>query len=536
MSTEPIRAVASGYSEGGASDSRKALRNFYPDSGSAVEDILPSLPTLRGRTRLLYMTTPLATAAIDTNRTHVIGSGLRMQSTVDLAVLGISEDEAQAWQQRTEAEFNLWAGKADSADAMGMNTFFELQALAFKSADMSGDVFALMKRAPVSARNPYSLRLHLIEADRVCTPREYAGTVVGSTVGRVPEDADTPGRGNRVYDGVEVDENGGIVAYHVCNRYPDPVLIAPDEETKWTRVEVRGKRTGLPNILHIMNPERPDQYRGVPFLARCIEPLMQLRRLSDSELMAALIRSFFTAWIITEDDSTEIPLNEVEMVGPPEQMRQDTPAGPDEYRMGPGTVARLKKGENIVFGNPNIQNIGFDNFVKVFARLIGASLEIPYDVLIKEFNSSYSASRGALMEAWEAFRMRRSWFISDFCQPVYETWLIEAVARGRIKAPGFFADPLIRAAWCGAKWVGPISVSLDPVKDTKAALLQMDAAIKTGQQVTQELGGGDYDENITRRGTEMQRMREAGLAMPDPNSAQEPDDDPAGEGGNNAET
>lgn len=63
-------------------------------------------------------------------------------------------------------------------------------------------------------------------------------------------------------------------------------------------------------------------------------------------------------------------------------------------------------------------------------------------MLIKEFNSSYSASRGALLEAWEAFKMRRKWFVDDFCQPVYEMFLAEAVALGRINAPGFFTDPL----------------------------------------------------------------------------------------------
>ncbi|MBO4676838.1 MAG: phage portal protein [Oscillospiraceae bacterium] len=513
----------SGYAEAGASFERRALRSFAPSSGSPKEDILASLPVLRRRSRLLYMSTPLATAALDTNRTHVIGPGLKMQSTPDLDVLGISEEEGRRWQQRAEAEFELWAGKAERCDALGLNTFYEMQALAFKAADMSGDVFALMKRERRTSRNPYSLRLHLIEADRICTPTAYGGALQSVTETEIPKDQ--PGAGNRVYDGVETDKNGRITAYHVASRYPD-ALVLNDKPMKWSRIPVRGERSGLPNILHIMSPERPEQYRGVPFLARVIESLLQLRRCTDSELMAALVRSFFTAWITTEQGGGDIPVNEVQADGPAEERRQATPAGPDEYRMGPGTVLHLKTGENVNFANPNIQTTGFDIFVKVFCRLIGASLEIPYDVLVKEFNSSYSASRGALMEAWEAFRMRRSWFISDFCQPVYELWLAEAVALGRIKAPGFFDDPLVRAAWCGAKWVGPISISLDPVKETKAGIAQMGAAIKTGQQVTQEMGGGDYDENITKRKAEVARLKDAGLL-------QQEDSDGGGDGETN---
>ena len=525
---KPLGTVQNtGYGEAGASFDRKALRSFLPASASPGEDILPSISVLRRRSRLLYMSTPLATAALNTNRTHVIGSGLKMQATIDLNVLGISEEEARKWQQRTEAEFELWASRPENCDALGLNTFYEQQALAFISSDMSGDVFTLMKRTQRTKMNPYTLRLHLIEADRISTPTAFLNGLLNGTEAIIPDDTDEdgkkqPGAGHRVFDGVEVDEDGKIVAYHICSRYPDGLFLSL-EPTEWYRVPVRGEQTGLPNILHIFNSERPEQYRGVPFLARVIEPLLQLRRCTDSELMAALVRSFFTAWVVTENGGNNIPMNEVRGEGPPDLTRILTPEGPDEYRMAPGTVLHLKKGETVNFGNPSIQTIGFDSFVKIFCRLIGASLEIPYDVLCKEFNSSYSASRGALMEAWEAFKMRRSWFISDFCQPVYEIWLAEAVATGRIKAPGFFSDPLLRAAWCGAKWVGPVSVSLDPVKDTKAAVAQMNAAIKTGQQVAQELGGGDYDENITKRKAEMQRLIDAGLVMPDPNANTEPD-------------
>lgn len=511
-----------GYTEAGASFERKALRAFLPASGSPTEDILPSLSVLRRRCRLLYMSTPLATAAIDTNRTHVIGSGLRVQSTIDRNVLGISEEEARAWQQRAEAEFELWASKAENCDSLGLNTFYEMQQLAFKSTDMSGDVFALMKREPRTKMKPCTLRLHLIEADRVCTPTAFLGGILDGTEAVIPDETDEngqpiPGAGHRVFDGVEVDKDGKIVAYHICSRYPDGLFLTLDP-TEWYRIPVRGEQSGLPNILHVFNSERPEQYRGVPFLARVIEPLLQLRRCTDAELMAAIVRAFFTAWIITEEGSNEIPINEVRSEGPPELKRVLTPEGPDEYRMGPGTVLRLKIGEKVEFGNPNVQTIGFDAFVKVFCRLIGASLELPYDVLVKEFDSSYSASRGALMEAWEAFKMRRSWFVADFCQPTYEMVLTEAIALGRIKAPGFFSDPLIRAAWCGAKWVGPISVSLDPVRETKAALLQMGAAIKTGAQVAMELGGGDYDDNIAKRKAEMELLKDAGLVMPDADS------------------
>ena len=131
-------------------------------------------------------------------------------------------------------------------------------------------------------------------------------------------------------------------------------------------------------------------------------------------------------------------------------------------------------------------------------------------MLIKEFNSSYSASRGALLEAWEAFKMRRAWFVDGFCQPIYEIWLAEAVARGRIKAPGFFDDPLLRAAWSGARWIGPVQGQLDPKKEAEAAITLTNCGIKTHEQITRELGGGDWQENVEQLKAENELLAAAG--------------------------
>ena len=232
------------------------------------------------------------------------------------------------------------------------------------------------------------------------------------------------------------------------------------------------------------------------------------------------MQSFFTAWIETETDPSDTPFNEVgagDIAGVPAEVNAD--GGPvannisdddNEYEMGPGTVTHLAPGEKVNFGNPNIPTAGFETFVKTLCKLVGAALELPYDVLIKEFNSSYSASRGALLEAWEAFKMRRKWFVDDFCQPVYEMFLAEAVALGRINAPGFFTDPLVREAWCGARWIGPVQGSLDPKKEAEAALMLIDNAIKTHGQVSREMSGGDWEENVEQLQRENELLTQAG--------------------------
>lgn len=303
--------------------------------------------------------------------------------------------------------------------------------------------------------------------------------------------------GNMIYDGVETDKNGKIVAYHIRNTYP---FEQTTKETKWVRVVAYGEETGLPNVLHIMQAERPEQYRGVTYLAQVIEPLLQLRRYTDSELTAAVVESFFTAFIKTESDPSAFPFNEVGdgevQDGTTGESEQGISTDENEYEMGPGQINVMKPGEDVVFGDPKRPAGGFDAFVQAICKQVGAALEIPADLLLKAFNASYSASRAALLEAWKAFKMWREWFVDDFCRPLYEVWLSEAVARGRILAPGFFFDPAIRAAWLGSEWIGPSQGQLDPVKEIQAEALACENGFSTREQSTVKLNGGSYEGNV----------------------------------------
>lgn len=510
-----VRPVTNrGYGDAGASYTKKALKGFRADSGHPAEDINEYNFTLRQRSRMLYMAAPIATAALKRQRTNVVGNGLRLKSTINRETLGMTPKQAEVWQKQVEAEFALWAERKNACDATGVNDFYGMQQLLMLSWPMSGDAFALVKHYPTSRLLPYSLRLHILEADRVRTPTADGGIGFLTTTGKAPN-------GNTIYDGVEVNRNGQIVAYHVASTYPYQSTIVP---TEWARVEAYGRRTGLPNILHIMDSERPEQYRGVPYLAQVMEPLLQTRRYTEAELMAALVQSFFTAFIKTEGGSNEMPFNEVGGDGV-EEVSKD----PNEYEMGPGTINMLDVGEDVAFGSPTHPNTGFDVFMRAMCEQIGAALEIPADLLIMSFNSSYSASRAALLEAWKAFRMRRAWLTKDFCRPVYELWLTEAVARGRIIAPGFLTDPLIRQAYLQSEWIGPSQGQLDPTKEVQAAVTAIDNGLTTREAEAIKLNGSEYAANVDKLILENERLRKANsgkqAAQPAPGQIQEPPED-----------
>lgn len=479
----------SGYDEGGASKRKNSFKGWNADSRSPQEDIDMNLPTLRKRSRSLTMTAPIAKSAIRRNVVSVVGSGLRPKPSIAFERLGLSPEEADEWKKKTELEFSLWA-ESKHCDITKVNDFYNLQQIALVSALINGDGCALLEYDKPTRYLPYGLRLHMIESDRICTPNSNGNSVNLNAKAE---------NGNRIYNGVEINNKGAVVAYHICTTYPSSKL---QNVKKWYRVKAYGEKTGNPNVLMIFETERADQYRGVPYLAPVIESLKQLTRYSEAELMAAVINGFFTVFIKTDSNTGEMPFGGIEEEGG----KITTSAG--DYKLGPGAINVLGENESIEVADSKRPSQNFDAFVTSMSKFIGAALDIPEEVLSLRFNSSYSAARAALLEAWKAFRMKRTWLVKDFCQPVYELWLTEAVAIGRIKAPGFFLDPAIKKAWCGCEWNGPSPGMIDPVKEINAAEKRIALCVSTGEREAMELTGTDFDKNVAQLIKEKKKMQE----------------------------
>lgn len=491
--------VNSGYDEGGASHTKKSMRGWTAIVGSPKDDIDVNLPTLRARSRDLFMNAPLGTSALRTSKTNVIGPGLKLKPRIDAKLLGLTDDQADEWEQQVEREFLLWA-ESKHCDALRMNDFYDLQGVAFLGCLMNGDAFSIFKRAKKTSWMPYSLRLHVIEADRISTP--WSNVTIGAGI-----EGKNPNNGNSIVSGVEIDNDGAVVAYWIANTYPISTGLDSSKSREWVRVEAFGSKTGCPNILHLIETERAEQRRGVPYLAPVIEALKQITRYTEAELMGSVIASMFTIFVKSKGPSSENPFGS--MI-PDEQ--KVAPSDPNVYEMGAGAINILEPGEEIEVANPGRPNSQFDAFVSALSRYIGAALEIPQELLQKSFQSSYSAARAALLEAWKVFRTRRAWVAKEFCQPVYEEWLAEAVAIGRIKAPGFFNDPIIRRAWSRADWNGPTPGQIDPLKEILAAAKRVELGVSTRERETIEISGGDFDQNVKQQAREVKLMLEAGLS------------------------
>ncbi len=464
---------------GGRTD-RRQTAGWLPFAGSADADNLTDLPTLRTRSRDMQRGEPLARGATNTVVTNAVATGLMLKSVIDRDVLKLSAAQAAKWQRTTEQKFRGWAWNPYAFDLAGKQNFGQNQELALRSALDSGDVFALM---PMRARkfSRYSLKVQLIEADRVCNRNDAP-------------DSDT------LAGGIERDIDGFVTAYHIMRTHPGSQVLS-GANREWDRIPAFGTKTGRRNVIHLMEMLRPEQSRGIPYLAAVIEPLKQLGKYTNAELDAAVVSALFTVFVKTPG-GVGIGLNGAG--GAP----TSAPKSGDNVMLRSGAIVDLAKGEEIQIADPKRPNQAFDPFVLAILRQIGVALELPFEVLVKHFTASYTAARAALLQASKFFLKKREWLACGYCDPIYHAWLEEAVALGEIAAPGFLTDPTIRAAYCGSEWIGDSFGLLDPLKEAQAVEKWLELKLTSLTDEAARNFGTEWETTAERRAREQEILRE----------------------------
>lgn len=482
---EGPRQAASGYGAHGASSTLNSMVGWLANGGAAEDDIDLHGSLLRQRARDLYAGGGLARSGPAALTTSVVGWGIQPKPKIDGQLLGMTDAECDEWERNTLREFRLWA-ENPMCDAERSKDFYTMQQLAFRSELMSGDVFVLFGMK-TNARTPYQMVIRILEADRISTPDTNGDS----------ESTETEG-GGRIVDGVEINSEGEVIRYHIANRHP--LLENATQTLSWQAIDVFGKETGSPNILHIMTHERPEQRRGIPFCAAQIEQIKQLDRYITSELAANVVSSMLTAFIVSSEDDGK--------AGMEDAVNDEEKVTEDEYKieLAPGAIYDLPPGKTIKEINPIRSNSAFESFISTLETIIGASMEIPKEVLTKKYESNYTAARGALLDFWRTVRVYRTAFNNSFNQPIYEQWLSEAVALGRIDAPGFFDDPAVRQAWCGCIWMGASMGHVDPLKEVNAAEKRIQLNISTEEQEASEYNGNDWNANVRQRRKEISAL------------------------------
>ncbi|WP_428419197.1 phage portal protein [Methylibium sp.] len=473
------------------SDARGWNRWWSPSIRDASADSLRGLATDRARSRQLTRTNPIAASAINTNAVRAVGTGLALSAQPHRATLGWTEEQARTWRQHVHAEFSLWADSPDS-DLHGVQNFYDDQDLVLRSMLESGDCFTMLPDGERTPTMPYALRRQVLEADRVGNPNGGADTA-------------------EVSAGVRFNPNGRLDGYHVYRRHPGSIVSPGGGRFVGDWVSAVGA-SGRRRILHHFKMLRPEQRRGLVYLGPVMQLFKDLGTYTDAEVKAAVVSAFLTVFIETAAGVGPAPVHGL----------TETQAREGDIPMGPGMVVGLEPGEKANAVNPGRPNPAFGPFVDVVIDQLGAGTFIGREMLMKKYNTSYVAARAAFLDAWKHLLDLRTRMVRTYCQPIYETWMAEAVILGRVHAPGFFADPRLRWAYTRSTWTGDSQGSINPKDEVAAFRDAIDAKLVTRERAEWELFGTDWSEtydtkkaeHVRLKGDDMLPAPKAGAAAP----------------------
>lgn len=423
----------------------------------------------------LFRNDGVTRSVVNSLTTNVIGKGLTPQSILPYKRLGITAEKAREIQDQIEW---LWFEWCENAHYRGQCTFETLQAMAVRSLVRSGEFIHL----PIMEKHPrpgcrFRLRIQDIDPRRLRSPISKAFDPT-------------------IHDGVEVDETGIPIAYWIYS--PKPIVGYLDplsaSEQDFIRYPAR-LRLGRKGIFHIFKCEEDEQYRGSSALAPILTFLRNFTDSIDNELLGQVIASSFPIFIELE--------NGVES-GMPEFVKEEEFSKPEEKRF----YQNIDGGGQIMYGNagekPQVlensrPSSNFQTFCTLLLRIIGASLELPYEVISKDFSkTNYSSARAALLEAYRVYDTYRSNIIRQYCQPIFEMVLEESFLSKFISLPctvsEFYKD---KKLWSNTRWVAPARGYIDPVKEVQSQIQLIDAGLMSRSEAIAERGG-DFDDVLQR--------------------------------------
>jgi capsid protein len=395
----------------------------------------------------------LASGALETIASNVIQSGFRIRIPRGI------DDAARAAQQKRADNWERWC---DLADARRRLHLWDLMALAEVTELRDGDVFFLLDPAGNRGRG----RVHVIEGDRVLTPRGYS-----------------PSAGRVCYHGVECDAGSGqLLRVFVAREAP---MFPEIDEARghWYRIfDDESPADG--GIVMSCMPRRVSATRGEPILGPAI------REHDDIDAVLVAVR------IALRQAASRSTYSKIEQPDEYLAWLRENNISVSDDDLARGAVEPLEPGSHEVLGlfesvgvvENNMPGNNFVEFVETELRMLGLGrVQLPIELLMLDWSKrSFSSARMAVEEARRRFRLRQVQVARYKATPIWDFFV------GRMQALGELTE---EEANYEHSWRFPRWAYIDPLKDAKTAILLRRERLASTQQLVAERGD-DYDDLI----------------------------------------
>lgn len=499
----PAEAGASVYTGSayeGADRMNLELARWAPPLLSADAEILASKEMLDARGRDMARNDPLIANAVELHRNGVVGTKFILNSKPNGRLLGFSDDAVDAVQEEIEALFEVYAHSPQNhVDASRKMNFTDIIRLGTGGAVITGEFLSTFEWVPDRL---FRTAIQVVDVDRLSNP-DYA--------------MDTA----RLRGGVEMDQYGAPVAYHIRAAHPSDHYLDGAVNQRWKRVEAR-KAWGRPMVLHVFDAMRADQTRGVAKMAAALRQMKMTARFSDVALQNAVIQATIAAVIESDRGPEEV----YAQLGADGAVGNDFAGTLHEYAKAylneamayarSGNVARLN-GAVIPHMFPgtklNIKPLGEGTlgtgFEDSLIRKIAAGLGVSYEELNKNLaETSFAGVKAAMAQTFQTMQAVKRSTADKIANGIYRNWLEEVVERGFItslpdfaKRPGWARQGLNLDALAGATWIGAARGTIDEYNEVRASKLRYEMGLTTMEHECARMG-------LDWRDVQKQRRRE----------------------------
>jgi len=470
-----------------ASIMAKDMSSWHPPRISPDSALLTELDTINARGDDLVRNNGVAAGAERTFVDNVIGPRVLCKPSPDRIALGKEADWIDGWSREVEAE---WKGFADGVyfDAGARWNFHGQSRLVARTLASAGEFLAL----PLWLKDRgsrWNTCMQLVDPARLSNPNGMQDTAT-------------------LRGGVEIDAYGAPAAYNIRKGHPGDIFGVGGMfgAGVWERIPA-WTDFGRARVIHAFEPERIGQSRGKPPITAVARMFKMYDHLTVEKLRSTVLNAMIFAAMETPMDQE----NFVEAFGG--DKAKDYQASLNEWRvqMRGGTIIPMPPGTKLNPFIPGKADSELDAFATLMLRHIGTGLNMPYELIFKDFSkSNYSSASAALEEAWRYFYACRQMVTDNWCSVVYDLWFEEAVNRGRIpdcKPADFYAR---RLAWTQAKWIYAGRGWRDPLKEATAAGTRMDNGITSLQDecASQGKDSRDVQEQLAREMAHAMRLEE----------------------------
>jgi lambda family phage portal protein len=415
---------------------------------------------LRNRSRYEVANNSYAKGIVLTLANDTIGTGPRLQM--------LSPDPNA--NRIVEREFGNWSQAVSLAD--------KLRTMRMARAE-DGEAFALLTNNG-RLHAPVKLDLRLIEADQVTTP-------------------DLSLNDPHAVDGIEFDDAGNPLMYHVLRRHPGDAGAFFD---------FTYDRIPAGSMIHFFRCDRPGQSRGIPDITPALPLFAQLRRFTLAVIAAAETAANF-AGILYTDAPAGGEADPAEPFEPIELESRALVTMPGGWRM-----SQLEAQQPAT---------GFSEFKREILNEIARCLNMPFNVAAGN-SSGYNYASGRLdhQTYFKSLRVDQSHLGLVVLDRVLAAWLDEAVL-----IDGYLPESLRTLdADLSHQWFWDGHEHVDPLKEASAQATRL-ANHTTTLANEYARQGRDWESELRQRAKERQLMEELGLSVGEslPNNPQQQDEE-----------